>query len=124
VGVLPFVRAWRAFERFDAGAAKLLAVLAASSGIFLAFLWKTIAWSLFAAMPLLMPSRYPHHGIALLVLAAAGAWALSKRPKLAAERVRVANAAEHEPRVRIGEEAVAELDEEPAETAIRRSRTI
>lgn len=130
VGALPAVFASRALARLDKTATVLLATLAASVGALGALAWKEIAWSVFTTFPSLWPSRYPHHGFALLMLLAGGAAALGaalKREKAheAAEdgvRVRVAEGE----RIRVGledaEDDAAEVEENVALRA-RRSRS-
>src|SRR4029079_10605076 len=70
VGALPFARASRAFARFDKGATALLTVIAASVGASAAIAWKEMAYSIFTDYPLLRPSIYPQHGLALLAVVA------------------------------------------------------
>lgn len=71
VGLLamrPFASAFPLFTRFDRGAAVTLAALASGIGAVGAVAWKEYAFALFRALPLLSPSIYPHHGLALLAL--------------------------------------------------------
>ncbi len=75
VGLLalrPFGRLWPIFARFDRGAAVALAALVTGVGTLGALAWKAWAVDLFRAFPLLEPSVYPQHGIALLALAGGG----------------------------------------------------
>lgn len=130
VGILavrPFLRLFRHFLRFDRGAATLLAAVATALGIGGAVAWKAYAFALFEAFPALMPSLYPHHGMAIAAMLggigvashllhrrpAAATGAVAPEEALPEARVRIA-ADEPEPteqRVAL-EELEAELESE------------
>lgn len=71
LAIRPFVRMFRHFLQFDRSAAILLASGAAGLGAAGALAWKSYAFDLFAAIPMLAPSLHPHH--AFFVLAIGGA---------------------------------------------------
>ncbi len=84
----PFARLFSHFYRFDRGAAMMLAVLGVGVGSAGAFAWKQFAFDLFSTFPSLIPSAYPHHGLAILGIVAA--FAVGRRfvpplPAIAAE---------------------------------------
>lgn len=123
VGALPFLLTSGAFARFDKTATRLLAALAVSGGAIGAVAWKHYAWSVFQAMPSLLPSTRPHHGF---IVAAVAALAVSLAVRRRAGEREEEREAEHEAgaRVRVGlpvrvagatslaEEAERELEEE------------
>ncbi len=76
VGALPFALSFRAFARFDKGAASLLTIAAALMGTFGAVAWKHLAWSAFEAFPFLLPSVEAQHGPGLLAVIASAALAV------------------------------------------------
>ncbi|NUP08936.1 MAG: hypothetical protein HOW73_23045 [Polyangiaceae bacterium] len=130
VGAMPFVLTRDALVRFDRGAAKLLAAGAIGIGATAAVAWKGIAWSVFTTFPMLLPSRYPQHGLAVLALFVVGLVAgVAQRRRLLREQVRVGGATE---RVRIdavnssyaAAELEAEADREAADAMhVKRARS-
>lgn len=70
LGALPFLHASRVLAKFDARATAILATLAASLGVGVAFAWRAYAWDLFSSIPALRPSFYPHHLAAVLAILA------------------------------------------------------
>jgi hypothetical protein len=100
LGAFPFALTWRSFARFDVGAARLLAVLAASFGLAGAWAWKEVAWSIFAAVPLLRPSFEAHEGLALGAASAIALGAVVTRSR--GRHDRLATAANAAPMVRVG----------------------
>lgn len=70
LGALPFVHTSRVLAKFDARATAVLATIAASLGVGVAFAWRAYAWDLFSSIPALRPSFYPHHLAAVLAILA------------------------------------------------------
>ncbi len=62
----PFLQLWRSFARFDRGAATTLAAMATVTGVAGALTWKSIAFPLMKAFPVLAPSQYAQNGLAVL----------------------------------------------------------
>ncbi|MFO0738296.1 MAG: hypothetical protein U0270_20555 [Labilithrix sp.] len=70
LAIRPFMRMWRHFFAFDRGATVLLTSAATALGAAGAVAWKTYAHALFQAVPALVPSIYPHHGVLVLAIGA------------------------------------------------------
>ncbi len=109
-GAMPFLHALPAFKRFDRGATATLAAFSVALGAGGAILWKNLALSVFSAVPLLRPSIYPHHGIAIAMLVTLGIVLTRRKEKNEAhvrvgEGVRVASITDSEREL---------LEEEPA----------
>lgn len=82
---LPFAFARKALQRFDAGAATLLARLSVGAGVGVALAWKYLALALFQQFPSLAPSAEAQHGVALVALFSAMVYAaIDGRPRSAA----------------------------------------
>lgn len=99
LGALPFALTFRPFARFDKGATTLLTALAVTAGTSVAMVWKEIAMTVFANVPALTPTIYPHHGYALAATLAVVVAAIASRGRLQTD--------EGAARVRIGEERLA-----------------
>ncbi len=120
-GALPFLLTSGAFARVDKGATRMLAALAMMGGAAGAVAWKHYAWSVFQAVPALLPSTRPHHGFVVAAVAALAVSLAVRRTKdeeeardeqEAGARMRVAVPSRiAEPRT-VEEEAERELDDE------------
>ncbi len=97
IGAWPFALSVRPFARFDKGATRLLAALAAIGGIGGAIAYKSVAWDLFTEFPSLRPSGDAQHGFALLATLAVVVAAIASRPRA------LGGGGGEEARVRIGE---------------------
>lgn len=121
LGALPFLLTSSAFARFDKGATRALAALAVLGGGIGAVAWKHYAWSVFQAMPSLLPSTRPHHGFIVAAVAALAVSLAARRSEGEEEdeqehgagaRVRVGAPARIAEPTTIEEEAERELEEE------------
>lgn len=124
VGSLPFLLTRDAFARLDKGATRMLTALAMLGGAMGAIAWKHYAWSVFTAIPALMPSTRPHHGFIVAAVAALAVSLAARRSE--EERAEDERDASADARVRVGagvpariaapttleDEAERELDEE------------
>jgi hypothetical protein len=93
VAALPLMLTWRALQRFDRGAATLMATIAAGAGALGAMTWKEIAWEVFVLFPALRPSMDAQNGALVAALAAIGAIMAGAA---ALRRPRAATASRHE----------------------------
>jgi hypothetical protein len=114
-GAIPFLQALPSLVRFDRRATGVLGAITIAMGAAGAMLWKEYALDVFRSVPMLRPSFYPHHGLALAALLAVGLVALVKRRPSQEPRLRVAT----DSAVRIGaeEELLEELEEPQAARA-------